>query len=336
MYGGVPDFPQGFPDVDAHLKELQSLVKLGEEASLFNPGKRKRLNLVGILVGLVVGPIMFYCVLEVLSSEYRFHNPKKAIAYWSLSLIAVALVASMGCAHDRARDREPTWYGVILLTMLTAIISGSIAGDYLYINFMLPYFDMTSLNEYPNVNVASELGDSYLDAGFVGFSDGSQLDFEKPGSYRHGDVFCVVPIINTKVNQGVPKTGQYDFWAVGKNCCNTPPKVFRCGDYHDPATRSGLREINLQDRQYYLHAVQQAMSTYEISSQYPMFFQWVKDPVEIANAFAIEGLQWYRICLFGYIVVNTLIVGIALVFFGRLGYLKRAYEDAQKNHIADE
>jgi len=186
------------------------------------------------------------------------------------------------------------------------------------------------------VNVGTELGDSYLDAGFVGFSDGSQLDLEKPASYRHGDVFCVVPIINTKVNQGVPKTGQYDFWAVGKNCCSTPPKVFRCGDYHDPATRSGLREITLEDREFYLHAVQQAMSTYDISSQYPMFFHWVKDPVEIANSYSIEGNREWRICLIGYICVNTLIIGIALVFFGRIGYLKRAYENASRSAEDDE
>ena len=27
----------------------------------------------------------------------------------------------------------------------------------------------------------------------------------------------------SEVDSGKPKTGNYDFWAVGKNCCNDPP-----------------------------------------------------------------------------------------------------------------
>ena len=46
-----------------------------------------------------------------------------------------------------------------------------------------------------------------------------------------------------QVNSGVPETGTYDFWAVGKNCCGDPVGVFRCGDWHNPAARSGPRSF---------------------------------------------------------------------------------------------
>ena len=42
-------------------------------------------------------------------------------------------------------------------------------------------------------------GDIYLDAGFMGFVDGTELDLKIIGMYVHTDTYCVVPIVNAKV-----------------------------------------------------------------------------------------------------------------------------------------
>merc|ERR1719269_248774 len=218
-----------------------------ETGAFFVPGKRRRLNVVWIL------------------------------------LVAVELF------NKRGRDREPMWLGFILFTMLLALSLGTYAGNAMYENTFLPYYDMMSLNDYPNVNPATEPGDIYLDAGFMGFVDGTELDLKIVGMYVHEDTFCVAPIVNTKLNSGVPKTGSYDFRAVGKNCCNDPPGVFMCGAARNVEAGQGLRETNMKDKDNYLHAIQQANAKYDITTQYPLMVHWVQDPLKLIGEVYNEG-----------------------------------------------
>lgn len=291
-----------------------------ETGAFFVPGKRRRLNVVGILLGLVTAPIVLTFILYILTSDYRYHNPRKTIVWAMLPVVWIIFVA-VELFNKRGRDREPMWLGFILFTMLLALSLGTYAGNAMYENTFLPYYDMMSLNDYPNVNPATEPGDIYLDAGFMGFVDGTELDLKIVGMYVHKDTYCAVPIVNSKVDSGKPKTGNYDFWAVGKNCCNDPPGVFMCGAAHNVEAGQGLRETNMKDKEYYLHAIQQANSKYDINTQYPMLMHWVQDPLKLAFEIYYEGVKWWYVGVLCFLVMNTLLVILALLFFARIGHI---------------
>lgn len=296
--------------------------------TFFVPGKRRRLNWVGLAFSYVLAPMFFIFVITLLSSEYRFHHPKRAYIY-SMFAVVVALMEGVYARSFRVRDREPMWLGFIFLSIMVAIVCGTIAGNYNFNQYMQPYYDITSLNEYPNINVGLDRGDTYLDAGFLGFSDGTELELNMPGAYRHGEMYCAVPIVNRNVDSGVPKTGTYDYWAVGKNCCGDPVGVFRCGDWHNPASRSGLREINLEDRPNYLLAVEQATVKYSIHSDYPILVRWVQNPLDIALEYKVRGNEMWTICVGAYFVINSVFCFIAMLFFSRIGQV--AWKDEAKH-----
>jgi hypothetical protein len=320
MYGSVPggqDVQIGIPPALADAFAAKMGLNDGA-SSFFIPGKRRRLNFMGIFWGLVCAPVVVTFMLYLLTSDYRYHNPRKAIV-WAAVPVVFTIFVAIELVKKRGRDREPMWLGFILFTMCLALAIGTYAGNLMYQETFLPYYDMMSLNDYPNVNPATEPGDIYLDAGFVGFVDGTELDLKIVGMYVHHDTFCAVPIVNTKVDSGVPKTGNYDFWAVGKNCCNDPPGVFLCGAAHNVEAGQGLRETNKEDKDNYLHAIQQANAKYDINSQYPLLVHWVQDPLKLAGELYTEGVKWWYVGILCFLVMNTLLVVIALLFFARIG-----------------
>jgi len=293
-----------------------------EDLGFFVPGKRRRINFVGLFASAFVGPILFVMILTILSSEYRFHHPRRALLSCVPGAVSV-WVSWVAFERNRVTDREPKWLGFVFFSMVFAFLSAAVAGNLNYESYMLPYYDSLSLNEYPDVNVAETTADSYLDAGFIGFSDGSILATGLPmnitAMYRYGTTYCVAAIINTNVNGGVPLTGTYDFWAVGKDCCDEPAGTFMCGEFKNPAARSGFRETNLKDRPYYLNAVAQAEAKYGISSQYPIFVHWTQDPVEYSMEFKRQGQELYMLSIVSYLFVNALLVCVGFIGFSRIG-----------------
>merc|ERR1719502_2180472 len=70
------------------------------------------------------------------------------------------------------------------------------------------------------------------------------------------DLYCVAPIV-----KGNAQLTSYDFWAVGVNCCSGAQSDFRCGEYTNPHSKSGLRLMKDDQRPFYRLAVQQSTST---------------------------------------------------------------------------
>jgi hypothetical protein len=322
--------------IPAHLADKIAVNLLNEGGgAFFVPGKRRRLNCIGILLGLVTAPIVVTFLFYILTSEYRYHNPRKTIVWAALPLVWLIFVGAE-LFNKRGKDREPMWLGFIFCSMVLGLIVGSYAGNLMYEQSFLPYYDMMSLNDYPNVNPGAERepGDIYLDAGFMGFVDGTELDLKIVGMYVHEDTFCVAPIVNMRVDSGFPKSGNYDFWAVGKNCCNNPPGVFMCGAAANVEAGQGLRETNLKDIDMYKHAIQQANAKYNINTEYPLMVHWVQDPLKLTDEVYKEGIKWWYVGLLCYLVVNTLLVIIALVFFARLGHIFDGWPEAGVEIVA--
>lgn len=288
------------------------------EGGLFLPGKRRRLNVWGILISFVMPPLLFLYEIAILRSEFRYRNPQDAVLCALLGLLVVWALSVIWNNH-RTEDREPMWLGFNVVSTFLALVAGAGAGIWLYNKYMLPYYDLMSLNEYPDIDVDTTHGDAILDAGFLGFSEGSVLNKDMTALYFHGEEYCVAPIINDKVNNGVPSTGTYDFWAVGKNCCSDPKGVFRCGEYRNPSAQSGLRIVNTADREGYELAVQQAVAKYNIKATYPVFVKWCQNPLKFALELKQEGEVTYWIVISTAFVFNAFLLIVALLFFSRIG-----------------
>jgi hypothetical protein len=109
---------------------------------------------------------------------------------------------------------------------------------------------------------------------------------------------------------GIPSSGTYDWWAVGVNCCDGNTAAdFKCGEVNDPRSRSGMRLLSDTTRPFYLLAVQEWSATYGLPVKHPLFFTWVKDPLETENQLdnqADADLWWY--------VFYTAIIGFIFSF----------------------
>lgn len=290
-----------------------------ETSSLFVPGKRRRINALAIVITLLVAPVVFIYCVTLLSSEYRYHHPRTALAYVLVAAFFV-WVEGLYWRSSRVSDREPMWLGFNFFAMAVALVAGCAFGNLQYNEYMLPYYNLSSLNEYPDVNVATTTGDVFLDAGFIGFSDGSRVDLAKVSVFKEGSLYCVAPIVNMNANTTVPTTGVYDFWAVGKDCCQDG--IFRCGESRNPFARSGLREVDLHDQSQYMNAVKQAEAKYGLSTRYPILVMWMTNPLDYVLQFKVHGEEMWLAAVMGHILFNTLCIAVAAVFFARLGTLQ--------------
>merc|ERR1719272_458129 len=102
-------------------------------------------------------------------------------------------------------------------------------------------------------------------------------------AFTHYNTYCVAPIV--KKDEALEF---YDIWAVGVNCCSTADPTFKCGNTGDGMARAGLRAVRdpeqlvwsqRGDEQLFFRlAVQMAEQAYNIKSEHPVFFHWMKDP----------------------------------------------------------
>jgi hypothetical protein len=174
----------------------------------------------------------------------------------------------------------PVWISVMVVV---AAILGLAVGMFLWSNYLGPFNQYKGLQKYKDVNPAVVPGVRIQDAGLVDFVDSTGLDRSKGGCFLDkGDTYCVAPIVEGgQVQyglQGIPRTGSYDYFAVGKNCCSCPNRDFQCGQWHNPFARGGMRSLDYKGRPFYRLALDDWQATYQKSSKTPTFFEWVESP----------------------------------------------------------
>eukprot|EP00929_Paragymnodinium_shiwhaense_P086547 TRINITY_DN4704_c0_g1_i3.p2 TRINITY_DN4704_c0_g1~~TRINITY_DN4704_c0_g1_i3.p2 ORF type:complete len:208 (-),score=47.28 TRINITY_DN4704_c0_g1_i3:69-692(-) len=204
------------------------------------------------------------------------------------------------------------------IVFFIATVIATIAGDFNFRYHMQPFYDMENLNTYPNVNPAHAKGQQLMDAGRVYFMDGTALDFGKSMSFKDLDLYCVAPIVN-----GGNQQASYDFWAVGKNCCNGPSSMFQCGEYNNPYARSGYRLLADRERPFYRLAVQQAEAAYNLRSTHPLFFVWTQDPVSMMTEYRSAGFRLFLIATGVHFFFNLACVTGAVIGFSKIGQYER-------------
>jgi len=109
---------------------------------------------------------------------------------------------------------------------------------------------------YKDVNPSNIPGVRVQDAGLIEFSSFVEPDRGKGGCFMSkGDTYCLAPIVEGGEVlyglQGTPRTGSYDYFAVGINCCTCPNRDFQCGDFRNPLANGGIRSLDTKSRPFY-------------------------------------------------------------------------------------
>jgi len=178
----------------------------------------------------------------------------------------------------------PCW---LFVFSVTATFCGYITGTYLWTTQLGPYYQLKQLQMYRDINPAHVPGVRLQDAGLVDFQNFVGMDRGKGGCFlNRGNTYCIAPIVfdgtpTPEVHydmQGMPQTGSYDYFAVGKNCCPCPNRDFTCGEWDNPLAYGGIRSMDEESRPYYKLALDNWQASYGKTSKTPLFFEWVQDP----------------------------------------------------------
>jgi len=199
--------------------------------------------------------------------------------------------------------------------MLLAFVAAYVLGEENYGSNMNKYYNMLNLNNYTGISPARMRGQQLMDAGLIEFADGSHLDTLKSMGFQNGKIYCVAPI-----TIGTATLANYDFWAVGTNCCSSNQADYACENFNNPHANGGLRLMADSDRPFYRLAVQQAEATYGFKATHPLFFTWTVDPVNTVVSWRQSGRNEYLVWTLSYAVFQTFIVGVASLAFAKLGF----------------
>mmetsp|Transcript_26220 Transcript_26220/g.57671 ORF Transcript_26220/g.57671 Transcript_26220/m.57671 type:complete len:331 (+) Transcript_26220:53-1045(+) len=301
-----------------HAKDHHHAVRAPLQKGFLQRSNRRKMNLTPIIMSLVVPVIVFCVVFGSLSFEVHYEDPFLCYLVVFGALVVVALcgcfAGSMAWQKHNNVERQPNWLFFLFLSMLLAWVVGFIGGSENWAYNTFPYFRMRNLNRYTGVSPSRIRGQQIMDAGRITFAEGSKLDVSKSMGFRNFQVYCVAPI-----TLGNTSLDTYDFWAVGKDCCNGYSADFHCEGFNDPRALGGLRLMNDEDRAFYRLAVQQAESMYNIKATHPLFFHWVQDADAVVQDWKETGSKQFLIGSLSFFVLQAFLVATAAVAFSKLG-----------------
>lgn len=294
----------------------------------FGRTSRKSLNIVGVMIALLLPWCIFAGVFALASFWMRFSRPVLAYSMLAALFLGGVLVPILLMANGQKKkfaeplSYQPTWYIFLSVTCLVAFIFGWMAGDQNYIGFMHPYYSLTYLARYDDIDTNVATGQQVMDGGRITFKNTTALDLGHSMGFKNHDVFCVAPII-TKSSLAGRTTNQLptvDFWAVGENCCSGVQADFHCKGFADPAANGAIRLMGNQEeaRALYRLAVQQAEATYKLTATHPLFFEWVHNVDESTWEFAQSGYINFLSGICTYFLVQLFIVIVAMLAFSKM------------------
>lgn len=286
--------------------------------------RRRRLNLLAILVAWTVPSALAASLAFVLSFALRYWQPSLAFTITGLAFLGIVFLAIYAWDTRRQRalstiPREPSWTMFVAITAGIAWLGAVILGSVNYRLNMTPYYEMMGLNIYQDVDPVTMRGQQLMDAGQVQFAEGSHLALNMSMGFKNLDYYCVAPITGAGANGSDPSMVTYDFWAVGINCCTSVPGSFHCGIWSDPRGQGGLRLMDDSQRPYFRLAVQQASAAFRIQAVHPLFFYWTIDPVSETKAIQEKGKRLWYVWTVSYCTFQLGLVAIAALVFAKMG-----------------
>lgn len=295
----------------------------------FQMRRHKRMNIAAICVSLFV-PWLVFCGAHALQSFSLHYNlPLLCDIFsvtalvvlgvvWAMSFYAKLKASNQALMNQGGADATDLfvgleqralgdWYFFILTTCLLGLIFGLSLGKKNFWANTQPYYDLTNLSHYTGVSTATTHGQELMDAGQILFAAGSTVKMQYAIGFRNVDTYCVAPIVP---EGGLPQEN-YDFWAVGLNCCSGGPGDFQCGGSRSGVPSKGgggLRVMENEDRSFYRLAIQQAQSAFQVRANHPLFFYWVNDPPAKQFSYLQEAMRQFLIAMYGAFGIQLFLV----------------------------
>jgi len=287
---------------------------------IFVPRERSRLNCAGVLASMFYPPALFTSLFWVMTFQWHYTNPNLV---WFLVFISFGIAAYTAFKAQAAKDDDdapPAWYTYNAWAFLAATILAAVCGNFVFFAEINTFYDYQTLNSYSAINPAHETGQMVMDSGRIYFAADVHLDIKKTAGFKHGDVYCVVPITHWDAHKlADDKLPTYDFWAVGVNCCEGPRK-FHCGqDSNNWRARSALSNLDEDLRPFFRLAVQQAEAAYGIKADHPVFFNWSQDPLKEIHMYQHRAIRYFFVGSFVFFIVNFVMVMSSVFAFAKLG-----------------
>jgi len=259
--------------------------------------KKARIDGWLVLVKVIVPTAIFALTTAVLSFSLRFY------LWWCAWLAALAFslpsfyTLFLASKHFKANPTSShgRWLRVLCVACFAAWVAGLVMGEVIYLRYMRRYYEMTGLNYYPVVD-PSLSGQSHIDGGRFMFQEGSRVETSRAMGVKVSGVYCVAPIVNpTFTLSDGAKQSEWDYWAVGENCCSPvqPQEQWHCGEVDNHRARGAMRLMSDAARPFYRMAVQEAESTYHIKAKHPIFLEWVMDPAAKMASWREDGTRLY-------------------------------------------
>lgn len=251
---------------------------------------RRQLSAHSIALALFIPFAFFMGTFNLLSGEIYYNHPHDAMLILGLAFVVDLVIGAFALQAHRKWQKtgEGSWFTFIFLTILLALGLGQFLG---YLNFRVNtrrYYDYMSLRRVIDVDPTHVQGQGELDAGTIDFTAGTHVDRSFSMAYHKQRTWCVAPIVS-----GKDPLANYDFWAVGMDCCSTKPGDFSCGPNYVQRSENGmaiqpkgLRVLEDSELQGYKLAVDMAAAQYDIQSRRPIFLYLMEKPYEAIKEFS--------------------------------------------------
>lgn len=323
----APRFPIAMPSKSLYgsmpgLDERAFGVPTGAAAPTRAPlhgesSRRARIDFGQVLINMVLPVSIFAITYAVLS--FKLHYDSWLLS-WTIVLCCVLPVVCVWSLSRKAFNEEDSvqghWMTLQWSLCLCAWLLAVVLGIMNYSTNMKPFYDLGGLNYAASVD-PSLSGGSYIDAGRMLFLPGSHLDTSRSMSVRIAKTYCVAPVVNPNVQANA--TREYDFWAVGVDCCSStqPQKQWNCGDINNKFASAGMRLMSEQSRPFYRMAVQEAEAAYKIRAKHPIFIEWMQDPAREMASWRDNGMRCYLEGVSSVVVLMFFVSITAGLFFSR-------------------
>lgn len=268
--------------------------KLKKRRSVFSPHQKLRMNIVPMFLNLFVPWAVFVFAMGLTSTKIMYSYP--TVVNFLLVLLLISwIVLVVAAIWARVYEPYPTWFTHFALSVGVAAILGYHFGMASYQQFGYKYHAIKDLKVMKDVDVGITPGSSLTDVGIVHFKAGHGLSPTLSWHFKSGSLYCVSPILS---NLTLPLNQQYDYWAIGKDCCSVAASDFRCGSWGNVGSKGGIREMSEGETEKFRLAVQQAESLFNIRAPRPIFLKWSADP-------SIEVDSWNRTVFQNFIFCST-------------------------------
>eukprot|EP00392_Amoebophrya_sp_AT5.2_P011604 g11683.t1 len=291
--------------------------------SIFTPEARIRLNFVPIVLNTVLPWTLFVVLLTVSIFRFRHDYGKLCDTVWLL-LVGGLFLLYVWLFFKELHGVDARWTRASFLYLVVMVNLCATASYLLYSEFFEPYYDVLDLKTYPMLDVSKTNGKDVMDAGMIYFAPNTKIDFTRAWHFKQKDVYCVAPLVKPDSLPFIGKKIDTQPKGQGKGAMNDD---FRCPGYDSAKARAGLRILRDDSLQLYRLAVQQAETQYGFLSTYPVFVEWVEDPVyvleDIKSTMEMRstGLAVYFILIFAALFLQMVLVCFCVLRFSLIGRL---------------